>query len=133
MLTTTGMAFVLALFAGEAAGPGDEGTKHTLIGVIQHDPKLEGGVWILDVKGMHYDLHGKLSGCHSGDTVEVEGRTSPEWVCYHMAGTVFKVTRIRVVESGGKGDRLGRRSGSDDRAGYASGPLLIRISEEEGQ
>jgi len=105
MHTLTTMAFLVTLLAGASASAGDEGKEKTLTGILRHDAKLEGGAWILDVEGMHYDLHGNLSGCSSGDTVEVEGRTSPEWVCYHMVGTVLKVTRVKVLRTREKGDR----------------------------
>ncbi|HLF93897.1 MAG TPA: hypothetical protein VJB14_10575 [Planctomycetota bacterium] len=74
----------------------------TLRGVLRHDPKLEGGVWTLTVDGKVYDLHGDLEGRADGDRVEVEGVAHPHRACIHQVGTLFRVTRIRLLVGDGR-------------------------------
>src|SRR5689334_5703991 len=93
-IAVAGLVFALlasALGAQEAEKP------KVLKGIVKFDPKLEGGVWSLKVDGTVYDLHGDLSACSSGDQVEIEGRARPGRACFHMVGTVFTVTSVKVV------------------------------------
>jgi hypothetical protein len=99
MLSVWPVALILTVLGGGVRGQEDEGASKTLSGVLRHDPKLEGGVWTLKVEGTVYDLHGDLSACSSGDTVEVQGRAYPDRVCYHMVGVVFKVTKVTVTRT----------------------------------
>jgi hypothetical protein len=99
---------LLALFAS-GLGAQDAEKPKVLKGIVEFDPKLEGGVWTMKVDGKVYDLHGDLSACASGKQVEIEGQARPGRACFHMVGTVFSVTSVKVLEEQEK-RTPGRRS-----------------------
>jgi hypothetical protein len=97
-LLMTACATLVLMAGGLPAQEAQKGPR-ILRGTAIHDPKLEGGVWTLKFEGKVYDLHGDLSGCSSGDRVEIEGMAEPGKACVHMVGIVFRVAKVKVLES----------------------------------
>jgi hypothetical protein len=71
------------------------GGETTLSGSLRHEPRLEGGTWILRSADRDYCLHGVPEGFRDGDRVDVRGRVRADRACIHLAGAVFEVISMR--------------------------------------